>query len=66
MKLWMEERAISNPGRITKAQFLIEIERPYIEGLSSEKIKKAFEVTGTWPVDDYSPVLTTWSSASDP
>lgn len=47
----MEERAISNPGRITKEEFLIEIERPYTEGLSSENIKKAFEVTGTWPVD---------------
>ena len=34
-----------------KEEFLIEIEKPYIEGLSSENIKKAFEVTGTWPVD---------------
>ena len=47
----MEEHAISNPGRIMKEEFLIEIERPYTEGLSSENIKKAFEVTGTWPVD---------------
>ena len=47
----MEKQAILNPGRITKEEFLVEIERPYIEGLSSDNIKKAFEVTGTWPVD---------------
>ena len=47
----MEERTRSNPGRITKEEFLIEIEKPYIEGLSPENIMKAFEVTGTWPVD---------------
>ena len=34
-----------------KEEFLVEIERPYIEGLSSKNIKAAFEVTGTWPVD---------------
>jgi len=50
-KQWMEERTRSNPGRITKEEFLIEIKKPYIEGLSPENIMKAFEVTGTWPVD---------------
>jgi len=48
---WMEEPTRSNPGRITKEEFLIEIEKPYIEGLSPENIMKAFKVTGTWPVD---------------
>ena len=50
-KQQMEEQAILNPGRITREEFLVEIKRPYIEGLSSDNIKKAFEVTGTWPVD---------------
>ena len=47
----MKKQAILNPGRITREEFLVEIERPHIEGLSSDNIKKAFEVTGTWPVD---------------
>src|SRR5882757_886273 len=50
-KQQMEEQAILNPGRITREEFLVEIKRPYIEGLSSDNIKKAFEVTGTWRVD---------------
>ena len=50
-KQQMEKRAILNPGRITREEFLVVIKRPYIEGLSSENIKTAFKVTGTWPVD---------------
>ncbi len=48
---WMEERAISNPGRITKEEFLIEIKSPAtIEPTSPVKaVLATFQAQLEWP-----------------
>jgi len=38
-------------GRLTRADFLQAIEGPYNQAFSREHILKAFEITGTWPVN---------------
>lgn len=38
-------------GRFNRADFLKAIEVPYREAFRSENVLKAFEVTGTWPVN---------------
>ena len=47
----MEERAQSNPGRISKADFLKAISGPFHRAFTHENITKSFEKTGTWPID---------------
>ena len=47
----MEECAQSNPGRISKADFLKAISGPFHCAFTHENITKSFEKTGTWPID---------------
>ena len=47
----MEERAQSNAGRISKADFLKAISGPFHCAFTHENITKSFEKTGTWPID---------------
>lgn len=47
----MDKRAQVNQGRITKPEFLEAIAGPYMEAFTVKNVQKAFEVTGTWPVD---------------
>ena len=47
----MEERAQSNAGRISKADFLKVISGPFHCAFTHENITKSFEKTGTWPID---------------
>ena len=46
----MEERAQSNPGRISKGDFLKAISGPFHRAFTHENITKSFEKTGTWPI----------------
>src|SRR6266853_5614985 len=41
----------SNPGRISKADFLKAISGPFHCAFTHENITKSFEKTGTWPID---------------
>jgi len=45
------EQASQCGGRFNRADFLKAIEVPYREAFCSENVLKAFEVTGTWPVN---------------
>ena len=47
----MEGRALVNEERISKGEFLEKIEGPFRKAFTKENIRKAFEMTGTWPVD---------------
>jgi len=47
----MEERAQYNAGKMTKSEFLEAISGPYQHAFTPENIKRAFEMTGTWPID---------------
>jgi hypothetical protein len=47
----MEERAQTNSGRITKSEFLTAICDPFKRAFTPENIKKGFEKTGTWPIN---------------
>ena len=47
----MEEHTQSNPGRISKADFLKAISGPFHCTFTHENITKSFEKTGTWPID---------------
>src|SRR6267154_2388619 len=47
----MGERAQYNAGKMTKGEFLEAISGPYQHAFTPENIKRAFEITGTWPID---------------
>ena len=47
----MEERAQHNPGKINKAEFLTAIQGPFEKAFTPENIKRGFEKTGTWPIN---------------
>jgi len=47
----LEERAQFNAGKMTKGEFLEAISGPYQHAFTPENIKKAFETTGTWPIN---------------
>ena len=47
----IEEHAQSNPGRISKTDFLKVISGPFHHAFTHENITKSFEKTGTWPID---------------
>ena len=47
----MEEHTQSNPGRISKPDFLKAISSPFHHAFTHENITKSFEKTGTWPID---------------
>jgi hypothetical protein len=46
-----EERAQEDSGKISKSQFLDLIHGPFKRAFTPENIKKSFEKTGTWPID---------------
>ena len=47
----MEEWAQHNPGKINKTEFLTAIQGPFEKAFTLENIKKGFEKTGTWPIN---------------
>ena len=47
----MEERAQTNSGKITKAEFLTAICDPFKRAFTPENIKKGFEKTGIWLIN---------------
>ena len=47
----MEEQAQHNTGKITRGEFLEAISGPFQRAFTPRNIKKAFEITGTWPID---------------
>lgn len=46
-----EERAQEDSGKISKSQFLDLIYGPFMRAFTPDNIKKGFEKTGTWPID---------------
>ena len=47
----MEEQAQHNPGKINKVEFLRAIQGLFEKAFTPENIKKGFEKTGTWPIN---------------
>ena len=47
----MEGHALVNEERISKGEFLEKIKGPFQKAFTKENIRKAFEMTGIWPVD---------------
>ena len=47
----MEECAQQNTSKMTKGEFLEAISSQYQYAFTPKNIKKAFETTGTWPID---------------
>ena len=47
----MEEWAQINESKISRGEFLEAIKGPWKKAFTAENIRKSFEVTGTWPVD---------------